>query len=1098
MIIFHLVENFRKYDDNSSYTNIYEQIVKEYLTKVGKDREEINTQKDLNELLLIASSLATYMMLDRIPAIDSNNLAKIASECYKINDKPIVADDLKTILNTALFKKEENKFTFFHKSIQEYLVAYFLANKKLSNKQLKELLASDLRFYEEFEEIVVYLTNIKEDLFDDFVEFDPFIFKRHPSLTENQQEKLLIAILNKYKVDFSQIRGRGKSFEGTTLVKFEKIDNLIELLDKYATLKEHGYYLMKLLEYNYNNELKKYMFELFERGIYDKKILKEVIRGNFIDNYDLNVSLYEFLKKEDLLEKDIHAFMMSFEAELFSSLYGIKYKYKYGFERITERTEINFDSIIPLLDFVPKDSLQYIAPYLLKEDVKKWFLYVIDKYDENKYNPEFMCWAIHAVLKHCDTTKSLKEIATKIKEKKIYIHTVDKKEMKLDFTEIKNIFWEVYFKTELLQEYCANEITSLYNITLNDIIEITDKYPIENHIRKYTFFRRLGDDVDKFLMQNEEFNIYMQNIWKKEAKRQNEWEEKRKERFPDIAQKEENEKEHITKCIDRFGTKKEQHNDYYDIFIYALENSQNSITEIDQFLQELLSEKYPNYILRIKEKFKADILYKDIKNNLLSDSISDDTKIYNYLFKVSNQEELAQLVKTKEDYIKFFWHTYKNIDYLDSDKFTKISEVYFECFIMLVLDALQISINQSNGKKIDNYPLFIESLINLKKFNKDSMKPIIHYLINDKNIILNLQESDEKTYLLDILALDKNNYSYILGLMFLDKDNMSIYLKNLLKVDANKALDDFYKIYKKEKRYVSIWKKIANRLTDKKETGYNNPTINPKKINLYFMLMRAIKGSQTSFDNIEPKYFENILIDYYEFFSKYERPKGGNTPDIYNDMYSLINSIWYFLESSILNIQMLEELTKSKNIRLSEQAKYTLTKAYEQQAKDRNYPNSYYKKLFDKDEKMDETTINISGHKNNIAINSTNISQTIDIESKAKIDLWWLYSTIAGLITILIIWWSYDSWYYGILGGLISYIIVWKLNPKFRFRNIGYALLSSGILSNILSFSGVITISSNDWIYGTVKFDDNNISLLLILSSIPFFILDYKVNKNDN
>jgi hypothetical protein len=222
---------------------------------------------------------------------------------------------------------------------------------------------------------------------------------------------------------------------------------------------------------------------------------------------------------------------MSFEAKLFSSLYGIKYKYKYGYERITERTEIDFDYIISLLDFVPEDSLQYIAPYLLKEDAKKWFLYIIDKYDESKYNSEFMSWVIHAVLKYCDSIESLIKIATKINDKKIYIHTVDKKDMKLDFRQIENIFWKVYFETGLLQEYCANEIISLYNITLDDIIKITDKYPIKDYIEKYINFRLIGNDIDKFLMQNKEFNTYMQNMWEKEAKRKNEWEEKRKEKL---------------------------------------------------------------------------------------------------------------------------------------------------------------------------------------------------------------------------------------------------------------------------------------------------------------------------------------------------------------------------------------------------------------------------------------------------------------------------------------------------------------------------------------------------------------------------------------
>jgi hypothetical protein len=474
LITIYLIDNFGDYQHREvTYIDIYYDLSKRYLSEQGEDRENNLQNIELDKLLLIASSLATYLLLNRKENIEPSNLDFIASELYKVDGENIVVSNLEIVLNSNLYKKVDNKFTVFHKSIQEYLMAYFIAQKNLNIEIIKKLFASSLRFYEEFEEVIVYLTNLKPKLFDELVGFDPFIFKRHPSLTKEHQEKLLLSILSKYKVDFSQMWGRWESFEGTTLVKFEKLDNLIELLNKYATLKEHGYYLMKLLENNYTDELKEYMLELFKRNIYDKKILKEVIRGNFIDNYDLNVSLYEFLKKEDLLEKDTHVFMMSFEAELFSSLYGIKYKYKYGYERITERTEIDFDYIISLLDFVPEDSLQYIAPYLLKEDAKKWFLYIIDKYDESKYNSEFMSWVIHAVLKYCDSIESLIKIATKINDKKIYIHTVDKKDMKLDFRQIENIFWKVYFETGLLQEYCANEIISLYNITLDDIIKIS-------------------------------------------------------------------------------------------------------------------------------------------------------------------------------------------------------------------------------------------------------------------------------------------------------------------------------------------------------------------------------------------------------------------------------------------------------------------------------------------------------------------------------------------------------------------------------------------------------------------------------------------------
>jgi len=1097
LITIYLIDNFKDYQTKKvTYIDIYYDLSKRYLSEKGEDRENNLQGIGLDKLLLIASSLATYLLLNRKEDIDSNNLDCIASELYKIDGENINESNLKIVLNSNLYKKVDNKFTIFHKSIQEYLMAYFIAQKNLNTDTIKKLFSSSLRVYEEFEEVIVYLTNLKSELFDEFVEFDPFIFKRHPALTKEEQEKLLLSILNKYKVDFSQVWGRWESFEGSTLVKFKKIDNLIEILKEHTILKEHGYYLIKLLENNYTDEIKEYMFNIFKKNIFNKKLLKGVIRGNFIDNYDFNISLYEFLKKYDLLEKDSYAFMMSFEAELFSSLYGIKYKYKYGGKRITKRTEIDINSIVTLLDFVPKNSLEYIAPYLLKEDAEKWFQYVIDKYVEDKYNYEFMNWVVYAVLKHCDSVESLTNIVKKIEEKKIYLHSVDKKEMKLDFKLIKNIFWQVYFKENILQDLNTNEIISLYEISLDDIIKATDKYPIKNHIKKYAYFRLLNDDIDKFLMQDEDFKTYMQNELKKQEEYKKELDRERKEKYPDTIKQKEDENLYIIECINRFGTKGEKSTDYHNIFLHVFNNHQNSVTEFNQSLQEKLSEKYLDYIVRIKQNFKIDILYKDIKNNLLSSTIYYDTIIYNYLFEVLDNDELKQIVNTKKDYIKLFWHIYKKSLNSFSDKFIKLSESYFDCFILISLQALKISAKQSENKKIGYFNLSIHTFKEVNKFNKNSMKPIIHYLINNKNIILNLKEFYEKKYLLEVLTLDSSNYLYILELMSLYKDNMSIYLQYLLKMDTNRALEDFYKIYKKEKRYKSIWERVILRLTNEKEVGYDNQVINPKKIVLIQNLIKSIKSNKLDYEKVNSKYLKFILKDYYEFFLEYYRPKGTFSPDIYDNMYHVINNIWKSFESSTQHINLLEELAQDKNQRLSHSSKYALTKSYEQQEKDRNYSNSYYKSIFDKDDKMNKTTININGNSNNVAINNKDIQQNSKLQSKSDTDRWWIYSMIAGIIAFITIWWNFSSWKYAIVWGLISSIIVWKLNKKFRFRNIGYSLMTTGIISNILPLTGTITIPKNDWIYGIVKIGENNFSILLLLISIPFFILDYFENKN--
>jgi len=1091
LITLHLIESFSTYKTKKvTFIDIYNDIVKKYLSQKGEDRQEETTDMPLDELLMIASSLAIYMSLNRVADIAITNLSMLANELYIVDGKQIVENDLRQILTRGLFDKKDGKLVFFHNTVQEYLVAYFIAKKNLSVEIIKTLFTSKLRCYEEFEEVIVYLTNLKPELFDEFVEFDPFIFKRHPNLTKEQQAKLLLSILN--KINSSQMWGRWESFEGSTLVRFEKLDNLIEILQENITLKEHGYYLMKLVDNNYTYKFQEYIFKFFEKNLSDKETIIKVIRESFIDNYEFNLSLLKFLKKHNLLEKDIHSFMMSFESELFSSLYGIKYKYKYGGDRIIERTDINFHTIVPLLDFVPATSLKYIAPYLLKIDTREWFQYVVDKYVDNRYNYEFMGWVLHAVLKHCDSVDSLIKIARNVQEKEIYLHSIDKEDINLDFKVIEDIFWEVYFETDVLQDYRAREIVSLYDITLDDIKIAIDKYPIETYIEKYVYFRLLGDDVDKFLMLNEDFNVYMLNEWKRQEEREKEWGRERKEKYPDTVKQKEDERLFYIKCLDRFGTKEEKSTDYHNIFISTFNKQHNKVIEIDKLLQENLSEKYTEYILKVKHKFKVDILYKNIKNDLLSSELYYDTIIYNYLFEVLDEDELKQMVKTKKDYIKLFWHVYKKSFNSFSDKFIKLSENYFNCFVLLSLHSLQISVKQSESEKIGHFNLFINAFKELNKFDKDFMKPIINYLIKDKSIIPKLKKFYEKEYLLELLALDRNNYLYILELMSYDDTNMYIYLQYLLKIDTNKGLEDFYKIYEKEKRYKPIWTRFILRLKNKKETGYDNQIINPKKIELLQVLIKSIKSNNKE---VNSKYLKFILKDYYEFFLEYHTPKGTFSPDIYDDMHRVINNIWSSLESSTQHINILEELAQDKNEKLANFSKYALTKSYEQQEKDRNYSNSYYKEIFDKEEKMDKNAININGDRNNIAINSKNIKQKTSIQSNDKDDMWWIYSVITGLATTLIIWWSYGSWYYAIPGGIVSSFIVWKLNPKFRFRNIGYALLTSGVLSNIISFSGAITIPKNDLIYGIVKFGDNNVSIFLIVLSTPFFILDFFENK---
>lgn len=350
-----MIDNYNEYKTKAiTYIDIYMDIIKKQLSIKGKDREDI-LSKDLTKDINISSSLATYMILNRKPTILLNNISVLADELYKIDNKCISFDELNVVLPTALFKKNSNEFDFSHTSIKEFLMAYFINEKKLDIKTIKKLFSYELRFYEEFEEVIIYLTNLNTNLFDDFVNFDPFIFKRHPNLNEKQQEKLLASLLYKLKNEKSMAWGKWSDFEGTTLVKFDKL-KLSTIIQKHIKSSDIDNlvfaYLMAILEYNYSKNMEDLIFTYLENfsnnnlsnnekyeEITDSKFegnkkLRKLIEDNFIDNFNFNKRLFEFLKNKKLLNTNKQKIsMLDFETNLFESLYGIKYINRYGSDK---------------------------------------------------------------------------------------------------------------------------------------------------------------------------------------------------------------------------------------------------------------------------------------------------------------------------------------------------------------------------------------------------------------------------------------------------------------------------------------------------------------------------------------------------------------------------------------------------------------------------------------------------------------------------------------------------------------------------------------------------------------------------------------------
>jgi len=382
MIVKHLTSNFNKeyQQKNISYIDIYKKIVEQSIKSKGTKREHKQDKRKVKKLFPIGASLATYMTLNRKDTVlneNINDIENFVDELYQVENKDIKDNDLKKILDTALFEKKENDFSFFHKSIQEYLTAYFTDCKKLDSKTIKKIFSHDLKFCEEFEEVIIYLTNIQPELFDDFVDFDPFIFRRHPSLTKEQQEKLLLSIIDKIKDSQAYAWNRENFFHNTSLVKFDKIDNIYTLIKDKDIINSQNdmlfQYIIRVFAENYSKEFEEFIFELLSTVVEDKFKCRMLINDGYHVNID-HCKLFDFMKENKLfLKKD--ELSNNYDNQVEISLF-------YWMIREKESSE----NILFLLNYLEPENFKEMLPFLYQKNmftidtVEEWFIYFMESY----------------------------------------------------------------------------------------------------------------------------------------------------------------------------------------------------------------------------------------------------------------------------------------------------------------------------------------------------------------------------------------------------------------------------------------------------------------------------------------------------------------------------------------------------------------------------------------------------------------------------------------------------------------------------------------------------------------------------------------------
>jgi len=485
-IILFLIDNFQKYqEENLKYYEVYQLLIEELLLLTTEnERNQQLKELLLNDMLKIAFAYMFFQVRNK-DLIDNEN--KLAYEVSKLLKNNITIKTLSMVLDTALFSYSENK------DIKAYLVACYL--NQFDIKKIKEITTHRLNTLDVFEETLVYLTNMRPELFDEFVDINPFIFKKHPYLSASQQERLLKSILDKLQNDISIFNIKEQEFN-STLKKFDKLENVEKIIDKHVdNSKINGslyFYLLYIISEKYCLQKLKEIIES------DKQQGEEVTRylannmnfSAFAD--DFIFQLFSIMKANSFFQES------SFEEKLFDYF---------------EKSNIDFSQYVMLLDYVRYSSKKKILNRLDIRELLIYWEYIEENFNEKLHTKNKIEEIIRLLLSKEYQANLLNRIID-FSEKNSLIDKNFSLRLKYESTkkmdEYVNEFWKVYFSNRVKDIETISILFSMFDFTLEDIKKLTTVYNVDDNIEKYhllqkdTHFIDL-DDINEILSQFKSF-----------------------------------------------------------------------------------------------------------------------------------------------------------------------------------------------------------------------------------------------------------------------------------------------------------------------------------------------------------------------------------------------------------------------------------------------------------------------------------------------------------------------------------------------------------------------------------------------------------------
>lgn len=751
-VLIKIIEKKEEYLSKKSLTEIYKAILNEFLLiKTDNFTNTISKKKEeILEKLSIKVSTKYFCK-------------KNEEERLRLKDKELSEEEATDLERLPIYE---------HKSLEEFLIAYFI-HKKLLLKEMDLKIIENIFFIEnilkrEMKEILYFLIDLENnELKKILLEIDPTLLINIPEVDLDMQKLIFIKNMNFLQKNPYYMWSNWEYFRNNSKIdkalKLEK--GLLQIKNVDLIEDETFYYLMCLLKNSKNKSLESLIFIILDERIKNYNSLRDILKGVFIEDNSFNLELHNLIKKKQIKLQDDFYYMDKFLKSIYKN--------------------------IEVKDFIfyIKDLREYSLRHIIKVIDEDYLLMIInsmlDDYEEIKSHKDEENQIISLMNSLNEKNIVNKNEVLNILEKAIRKNILCSNRVKIDNLILSLNDEKKYFKKIFEEDY--NYIILFKKKDIEKNLEfLLSNYPLEKHRNRYMAisYEYEIEKIDlllrkeKKIVQKIDLNEEIQDILSELKK--NFQEEKliqltRKIGLDKTYEKIKEDKEisdNVTNLIIKYLQKKitfEKNSKEFriiDYFIFKYLNNSvelkitNLIGDNKESIYNLLlyfsHEEFSDNLTRVllQEKFFKEKILKDLDN--LNSTIlfsRNKEKIFKYL-KMSEVKALRKILEKE----------YLNYEWFDSQE-----EIILDKLLLKNnKNILNEKIINSNGKLNETFLKYyleeynINYLFQLLDFehSKDNFENLIGSLEKISNLEVKLEELTDETVKKIILFYDTNYEEY--------------------------------------------------------------------------------------------------------------------------------------------------------------------------------------------------------------------------------------------------------------------------------------------------------------------------------------------------